>query len=119
MIRRPPRSTHFPYTTLFRSTWTQIFGQTLLDLGRRDERIVAITAAMPDGTGLVKFREQFPSRTVDVGISESHAVAMAAGLAKTGLRPVVAIYSTFMQRSYDHLFQELALQDLPVTLLMD
>ncbi len=102
-----------------RPSWTQAFGDALVDLARKDERIVAITAAMPDGTGLVKFREEFPSRYVDVGISESHAVAMAGGLAKAGLRPLVAVYSTFMQRAFDQVFQEVSLQNLPVVLCMD
>ena len=100
-------------------SWTKVFGDALADLGKRDERVVAITAAMPDGTGLVRFRRDFPSRYIDVGISESHAVAMAGGLAKAGLRPVVAIYSTFMQRAFDQVFQEACLQKLPVILCMD
>ena len=100
-------------------TWTQVFSDALVRLAGEDERIVAVTAAMPDGTGLAKFREAFPDRYVDVGISESHAVAMAAGMAKRGLRPVVAVYSTFMQRAMDQVFQECALQGLPVVLCMD
>ncbi|MBI5723164.1 MAG: 1-deoxy-D-xylulose-5-phosphate synthase [Planctomycetes bacterium] len=102
-----------------RPTWTEVFSQSLVRLARKDRRIVAITAAMPDGTGLDKFREEFPDRYIDVGISESHAVAMAAGLAKTGLRPVVAVYSTFMQRAFDQIFHEVAFQNLPVLLCMD
>jgi 1-deoxy-D-xylulose-5-phosphate synthase len=101
------------------ATWTQKFAESLVELARSDERVVAITAAMPDGTGLTKFREEFPDRYIDVGISESHAVAMAGGLARSGLRPVVAIYSTFMQRAFDQVFHELALQKLPVLLCMD
>jgi len=100
-------------------TWTQVFAETLIRRARQDERVVAITAAMPDGTGLARFREEFPDRTIDVGISESHAVAMAAGMAKAGLRPVVAVYSTFMQRAFDQIFHECALQNLPVVLCMD
>lgn len=100
-------------------TWTAVFGQCLLERAQKDERVVAITAAMPDGTGLVKFREHFPSRYIDVGIGESHGVAMAAGLAKAGLRPIVAVYSTFMQRAFDQVFQEVCLQGLPVTICMD
>ncbi len=100
-------------------TWTKVFAEALIDAAREDERVVAITAAMPDGTGLARFREEFPQRTLDVGISESHAVAMAAGMAKTGLRPVVAIYSTFMQRAMDQMFEEAALQKLPVVVCMD
>jgi 1-deoxy-D-xylulose-5-phosphate synthase len=102
-----------------RPTWTGVFGDCLVELGRRNDKIVAITAAMGEGTGLYKFRAAFPHRYIDVGINESHAVAMAAGLAKAGLRPVVAIYSTFMQRAMDQVFQEVALQGLPVLLCMD
>ena len=102
-----------------RATWTKTFAESLIALARRDERVVAITAAMPDGTGLAEFRREFPDRTIDVGISESHAVAMAGGLAKAGLRPVVAIYSTFMQRAFDQIFHDVALQKLPVVLCMD
>jgi 1-deoxy-D-xylulose-5-phosphate synthase len=100
-------------------TWTEVFSDALIDLAGEDERVVAITAAMPDGTGLAAFREAFPSRAIDVGINESHAVAMAAGLARGGLRPVVAIYSTFLQRAMDQAFQEVALQHLPVVFCMD
>jgi 1-deoxy-D-xylulose-5-phosphate synthase len=102
-----------------RTTWTQAFAASLKAAARRDERVVAITAAMPDGTGLASFREEFPERTFDVGINESHAVAMAAGMAKGGLRPVVALYSTFMQRAFDQAFHDVALQRLPVTFCMD
>ncbi len=102
-----------------RPTWTQTFAERLIERARDDERIVAITAAMPDGTGLATFRDAFPDRTVDVGISESHAVALAAGMARAGLRPVVAVYSTFMQRAFDQAFHDAALQDLPVTFCMD
>jgi 1-deoxy-D-xylulose-5-phosphate synthase len=102
-----------------RPTWTETFADVLLAAAKKEPRLVAITAAMPDGTGLVKFRQAFPRRYVDVGICESHAVAMAAGLAKAGLRPVVAIYSTFMQRAFDQCFHELAIQRLPVILCMD
>ena len=102
-----------------RPTWTKAFTAALGRLAARDERIVAVTAAMPDGTGLAEFRKHFPDRTIDVGISESHAVAMAAGLAKGGLRPVVAVYSTFLQRAMDQVFEEIALQKLPVVLCMD
>ena len=102
-----------------RPKWTELFAQALLDRARRDRRIVAITAAMPDGTGLSLIRDQLPQRYIDVGISESHAVAMAAGLAKAGLRPVVAIYSTFLQRGFDQVSEEVALQRLPVIFCMD
>lgn len=100
-------------------TWTSVFADALIELAEKDERIIAITAAMPDGTGLNKFRDVFPDRYIDVGINESHAVAMAAGMAKAGLRPVVAIYSTFMQRAFDQIFHEAAFQKLPVILCMD
>jgi 1-deoxy-D-xylulose-5-phosphate synthase len=100
-------------------TWTQVFADALIAQAERNDKVVAITAAMPDGTGLAEFRRRFPDRMIDVGISESHAVAMAAGLAKGGLRPVVAVYSTFMQRAMDQIFQEVALQKLPVVLCMD
>jgi 1-deoxy-D-xylulose-5-phosphate synthase len=102
-----------------RPTWTKVFAQSLTARAREDEKLIAITAAMPDGTGLAEFRETFPERTLDVGICESHAVAMAAGLAKSGLKPVVAIYSTFMQRAFDQVFEEASLQKLPVVLCMD
>ena len=102
-----------------RPKWTELFAQALLDRARRDRRIVAITAAMPDGTGLSLIRDQLPQRYIDVGISESHAVAMAAGLAKAGLRPVVAIYSTFLQRGFDQVSEEVALQRLPVIFCLD
>ncbi|NIA07533.1 MAG: 1-deoxy-D-xylulose-5-phosphate synthase [Actinobacteria bacterium] len=100
-------------------TYSDAFAESLIKLAKNDQRIVAITAAMPDGTGLNKFAEQFPERMFDVGICESHAVAMAAGLAKEGFRPVVAIYSSFLQRSLDQIFQEVALQNLPVVLAID
>jgi len=102
-----------------RRTWTEAFADALIERARADERIVALTAAMPDGTGLAKFRQAFPGRCLDVGIAEAHAVPMAAGLAKAGRRPVVAIYSTFAQRAFDQMFQEVALQGLPVLLCMD
>jgi len=102
-----------------RPTWTKVFSEALVKLAEKDERIVAITAAMADGTGLTELRRRFPDRCIDVGINESHAVAMAGGLAKAGLRPVVAIYSTFMQRAFDQIFEEVALQSLPVLLCMD
>lgn len=107
------------FDTPARPSWTKVFAQSLTALAGEDEKLVAITAAMPDGTGLAEFRETFPERTIDVGICESHAVAMAAGLAKAGLKPVVAIYSTFMQRAFDQIFEETALQKLPVVLCMD
>ncbi len=86
---------------------------------RRDKRVTVMTAAMCQGNKLEPVREEFPARFFDVGICESHAVAFAAGQAKTGLRPIVTIYSTFLQRSYDQIFQEVALQNLPVVFMMD
>jgi 1-deoxy-D-xylulose-5-phosphate synthase len=100
-------------------TFTNAFGDILVELGKNDERIIAITAAMPDGTGLVKFRDRFGERYYDVGIAESAAVDIAAGLAKQGKRPIVCIYSTFLQRGFDHIFQEVALQNLPVIFCID
>jgi 1-deoxy-D-xylulose-5-phosphate synthase len=102
-----------------RRSFTAAFGDHLTELAQKDERIVAITSAMCDGTGLVNFREKFADRFYDVGIAESAAVDIAAGLAKDGLKPVVCIYSTFLQRSFDHIFQEVALQNLPVVFCID
>ncbi len=99
--------------------FTKAFANSLIDLASKDVRVHAITAAMPSGTGLDLFEAQHPSRFHDAGICEQHAVAMAAGMAKAGLRPVVAIYSTFLQRGYDQVFQEVALQDLPVVFALD
>ncbi|MBU1002842.1 MAG: 1-deoxy-D-xylulose-5-phosphate synthase [Proteobacteria bacterium] len=101
------------------ASYTDVFGETLTRLAEEDERIVAITAAMPEGTGLIKFAERFPDRFVDVGICEQHAVTYAAGMATQGFKPVVAIYSTFMQRSYDQIVHDVCLQNLPVTLCLD
>ncbi|MHC5060485.1 MAG: 1-deoxy-D-xylulose-5-phosphate synthase [Planctomycetota bacterium] len=102
-----------------RRTFTDAFSDAIVEVGQKDERVIAITAAMPDGTGLVKFRERFGDRFYDVGIAESAAVDIAAGLSKQGKRPVVCIYSTFLQRSFDQIFQEVALQNLPVTFCID
>jgi len=102
-----------------KKSFTAAFGQSLTELAARDPAIVAITAAMPDGTGLVEFKKRFPRRYLDVGICESAAVDVAAGLAKTGLKPVVAIYSTFLQRAFDQIWQEVVLQGLPVVFCMD
>jgi 1-deoxy-D-xylulose-5-phosphate synthase len=99
--------------------WTAAAVDELMRLAAEDKRIVAITAAMPEGTGLLLFAHRYPDRFFDVGICEQHAVALAAGLARGGLRPVVGIYSTFLQRAYDQLFHEVALQGLPVVLLVD
>lgn len=100
-------------------SYTQVFGETLVDEGRRDERIVGITAAMPAGTGLDLFAEAFPDRVFDVGIAEQHAVTFAAGMATEGLKPFCAIYSTFLQRAYDQVVHDVALQNLPVRLPID
>jgi 1-deoxy-D-xylulose-5-phosphate synthase len=100
-------------------SYTEVFGDTLVHLARQDAKIVAITAAMPDGTGLVDFRDQFKDRFFDVGICEQHAVTFAAGLALEGLRPVVTIYSTFLQRAYDQVLHDVCLQNLPVVFAMD
>ncbi|MFN0006938.1 MAG: 1-deoxy-D-xylulose-5-phosphate synthase [Planctomycetota bacterium] len=99
--------------------FTKAFSDALLRLAERDLRVHAITAAMPSGTGLDAFAERFPERFHDTGITEQHACAMAAGMAKGGLRPVAAIYSTFLQRGYDQVFQEVALQGLPVVFALD
>ena len=100
-------------------SYTSVFGRTLTDLAARDDKIVAITAAMPDGTGLNLFAERFPRRCFDVGIAEQHAVTFAAGMACEGVKPVVAIYSTFLQRGYDQLIHDVALQNLPVVFALD
>ncbi len=100
-------------------SYTEVFSRTIVDLARTNPKIVAITAAMADGTGLVPFAKQYPNRFFDVGIAEEHAVTFAAGLAKQGLRPVVAIYSTFLQRAYDQILHDVCLQNLPVVLMLD
>jgi 1-deoxy-D-xylulose-5-phosphate synthase len=100
-------------------TFTDVFGQHLTELASKDNRIIAITSAMCDGTGLAEFRKRFADRFYDVGIAESVAVDIAAGLAKSGLKPVVCIYSTFLQRSFDQIFQEVAMQNLPVVFCID
>jgi 1-deoxy-D-xylulose-5-phosphate synthase len=100
-------------------TYTKVFGRTLVNLARADSRIVAITAAMCDGTGLDQFSKEFPKRFYDVGIAEQHAVSFAAGLAAEGFIPVVAIYSTFLQRAYDQIVYDVCLQKLPVVFAID
>ncbi|UCF06108.1 MAG: 1-deoxy-D-xylulose-5-phosphate synthase [bacterium] len=100
-------------------TYSDVFGERLIELARKDEKIVAITAAMKEGTGLAVFAEEFPDRFFDVGIAEQHAVTFAAGLARAGLKPFVAIYSTFLQRSYDQIIHDVALQRLPVRFILD
>lgn len=100
-------------------SYTQVFGQTLVKMAAVDQRIVAITAAMPAGTGLSHFAQTYPQRFFDVGIAEQHAVTFAAGLACRGLRPVVALYSTFLQRGYDNVLHDVCLQNLPVSFALD
>jgi 1-deoxy-D-xylulose-5-phosphate synthase len=100
-------------------SFTDAFSEALVELARKDERVVAITAAMAEGTGLKEFAHEFPGRFYDVGIAESVAVDIAAGLAKKGLRPVVCVYSTFMQRCFDQIFQEVSLQGLPMVFCVD
>jgi 1-deoxy-D-xylulose-5-phosphate synthase len=100
-------------------TYTHVYGETLVELAQQDERVVAITAAMATGTGLVEFSEKIPGRFIDVGIAEGHAVTSAAGMAIEGVRPFVTIYSTFLQRAYDSIMHDVALQNLPVIFAMD
>ena len=100
-------------------TFSDSFGDTMLELAEKNDKVCAITAAMPGGTGLLAFQQKYPNRTFDVGIAEEHAVSMAGGLAKQGMIPVVAIYSTFLQRSYDQIMQDIALLQLHVVLAID
>jgi 1-deoxy-D-xylulose-5-phosphate synthase len=100
-------------------SYTAIFGKTIIRLAEHDPRIVAITASMPDGTGLIPFAERFPDRFLNTGIAEQHSVTLAAGLALGGVRPVVAIYSSFLQRGFDQIFHDVCLMDLPVVFALD
>ena len=100
-------------------TYSQVFGDWLCDMAKADQRLVAVTPAMREGSGMVRYSEEFPGRYFDVGIAEQHAVTFAAGIACEGLRPVVAIYSTFLQRGYDQLIHDVAIQNLPVTFALD
>ena len=100
-------------------TYTEVFGKTMLKMAETDDRIVAVTAAMPEGTGLVKFAETYPDRFFDVGIAEQHGVTFAAGLATEGFKPVVAIYSTFLQRAYDQILHDVCIEALPVVFAVD
>ncbi len=109
----------FPKTAPGKATFTQVFGQWLCDMAEADERLVGITPAMREGSGMVEFHKRFPKRYHDVGIAEQHAVTFAAGMACEGLKPVVAIYSTFLQRGYDQLIHDVALQNLPVVFALD
>jgi 1-deoxy-D-xylulose-5-phosphate synthase len=108
-----------PSTTPAKTTFTQVFGQWLCDMAQQDKRLVGITPAMREGSGMVEFHRRFPDRYYDAGIAEQHAVTFAAGMACEGLKPVVAIYSTFLQRAYDQLIHDVALQNLPVVFAID
>ena len=111
-MRRPRPPSNAP-------SYTRVFADSLIDEAARDDQIVAVTAAMPSGTGLDLFAEIFPTRTFDVGIAEQHAVTFAAGLASEGLKPFAAIYSTFLQRGYDQIVHDVAIQKLPVRFAID
>ncbi len=100
-------------------SYTAVFAETLIELAREDEKIVAITAAMPEGTGLDKFGKMFPERMFDVGIAEEHAVTFSGGMATQGMKPIAAIYSTFLQRAFDQVFHDVAIMDLPVVFALD
>ena len=101
------------------TTFSDTFGKTMVELAEKDPKICAITAAMPGGTGLLEFKQKYPKRLFDVGIAEEHAVSMAGGLAKQGMTPVVALYSTFLQRAYDMILQDICMLNLPVILAID
>jgi len=113
------RATGKPLSNSTKPTYSAVFGETLVGLARKDEKVIAITAAMREGTGLSHFAREFPDRFYDVGIAEQHAVNFAAGLALRGFKPVVAIYSTFLQRAYDQLYHDVSLMDLPVVFALD
>jgi 1-deoxy-D-xylulose-5-phosphate synthase len=100
-------------------SYTNAFAHSLINIAEQDRKVIAITAAMPGGTGLDKFGRRFPKRTFDVGIAEQHAVTFAAGLAVEGLKPYVAIYSTFLQRAYDQVIHDVCIQQLPVRFVLD
>ena len=100
-------------------SYTAVFANALIDIMRKDEKVTAVTAAMPDGTGMSKVMKEFPKRAIDVGIAEQHAVTFCAGMATQGFKPVVAIYSTFLQRGFDQIYHDVCLMDLPVTFAMD
>ena len=107
------------YVTTTKMTWTDAFANALIRIAEENEKIIAITAAMKSGTGLNKFEKHFPDRTIDVGIAEQHAVTFAGGLAISGMKPVCAIYSTFLQRAYDQIIHDVCLQNLPVIFALD
>ena len=102
-----------------KANYTDVFSTVMMKLGQRDEKVVAITAAMPDGTGLKRFRNAYPERFFDVGIAEEHAVTFAAGLAAGGMKPIVAVYSSFLQRAYDQILHDVCIQNLPVIFAID
>lgn len=111
--------TGLPKKAKSKANYTDVFSTVMCKLGQRDEKVVAITAAMPDGTGLKRFRNMYPERFFDVGIAEEHAVTFAAGLAAGGIKPVVAIYSSFLQRAYDQVLHDVCIQNLPVVFAVD
>ncbi|MCI8669915.1 MAG: 1-deoxy-D-xylulose-5-phosphate synthase [Lachnospiraceae bacterium] len=113
------RETGHPITKKEKPTYTDVFSKAIVRLAEQDEKITAVTAAMPDGTGLKKFAGLYPERFFDVGIAEEHAVTYAAGLAMSGLKPFVAVYSSFLQRAYDQILHDVCIQDLPVTFMVD
>ena len=100
-------------------SYTDVFSKVLADIGKQDEKVVAITAAMADGTGLARFAKMFPQRFFDVGIAEEHAMTFAAGLAAGGMKPVFAVYSSFLQRAFDQTIHDVCLQNLPVFIAVD
>lgn len=109
----------FPSNKVAPPTYTSVFGKTMCELMEKDEKIITLTAAMPDGTGVDKVLEKFPDRAFDVGIAEQHAITFCAGMACEGMKPVAAIYSTFLQRAFDQVIHDVCLQDLNVTFAMD
>ncbi|MGH8551196.1 MAG: 1-deoxy-D-xylulose-5-phosphate synthase [Methylococcales bacterium] len=114
-----PEMDHLPKTSSSQPTYTEVFGEWLCDMAKKDPRLLALTPAMREGSGLVRFSEQFPDRYFDVAIAEQHCVTLAAGMACEGYKPVVAIYSTFLQRGYDQLIHDVAIQNLPVLFALD
>lgn len=111
--------TGIPSNPRDKANYTDVFSTCMMKLGQRDEKVVAITAAMPDGTGLKRFKNAYPDRFFDVGIAEEHAVTFAAGLAAGGLKPIVAVYSSFLQRAYDQILHDVCIQNLPVVFAID
>src|SRR6202046_4537893 len=118
-VKFKPAEVIKPSTAPSKKTYTQVFGEWLCDAAEQDSRVVGITPAMREGSGMVEFHKRFPERYFDVGIAEQHAVTFAGGLAAEGMKPVVAIYSTFLQRAYDQLIHDVALQNLPVVFAID